>query len=582
MADQEQVDLLKQGVDVWNAWREKNPVTKIDLSDIYFPDSGDAIAFTVGDDLRGVNFSDANLSGSDFGGVDLCRANLSGADLSNSNFNSVKLSGANLSNVRLCSALIEFIDFKNTLLKGANFTLARFHHTDLAGVSLKGVNLNSADFTDCNFKEAILDEADFSYARLNGEDLRNSNLSNTNFSGACFRHSNLRSVDFQNTNLHEADFQNADLGKANLKKANLRGANLTLANLYQANLSYSNLSEANLLNADIIGADLSMADLSNSYLIKATVLKTNFYCANLNGVCIQDWNTNEETNLEGVICEYIFMKSFFDNSLNKAIPTERCPKNPSQNFELGEFTKRFQISRNILELTFQDGMPWKAFAQVFNDVNQKVLKKYDSELYLQEYKVLGDSLVTLKIVYPADADGDKLQEELQGKVQLLEKSKLENARLKGKLEEKSNSSEEKDNTIQQLIRMLSWNEQLERGIELGKELGSQSISNTGDNVNIVAGSNNSQLHQQEKGDKNEQSKSFYRRFLDGAKDIHFILKILIPVSIFIIAALSVALPHAVDCIKNSFNQNELPIVSFKSNKSNADISFPQKSPRPYP
>jgi hypothetical protein len=32
MANQEQLDILKQGIEVWNAWRVKNPDVMIDLS----------------------------------------------------------------------------------------------------------------------------------------------------------------------------------------------------------------------------------------------------------------------------------------------------------------------------------------------------------------------------------------------------------------------------------------------------------------------------------------------------------------------------------------------------------------------
>ena len=31
MADRKQLKILKQGVEVWNAWREENPDAKIDL-----------------------------------------------------------------------------------------------------------------------------------------------------------------------------------------------------------------------------------------------------------------------------------------------------------------------------------------------------------------------------------------------------------------------------------------------------------------------------------------------------------------------------------------------------------------------
>ena len=57
MANQEQLDLLKQGVPVWNQWRKEHPEIAPDLSGI---------------DLYGMNLSGANLS----------KANLNVADLS--------------------------------------------------------------------------------------------------------------------------------------------------------------------------------------------------------------------------------------------------------------------------------------------------------------------------------------------------------------------------------------------------------------------------------------------------------------------------------------------------------------------
>lgn len=56
MANEEQLSILRQGVKIWNTWREENPLIRVDLS---------------GTDLSGakfsfVNLSDANLSGINF------------------------------------------------------------------------------------------------------------------------------------------------------------------------------------------------------------------------------------------------------------------------------------------------------------------------------------------------------------------------------------------------------------------------------------------------------------------------------------------------------------------------------------
>ena len=71
MANQEQLEILKQGVKAWNKWREQEPETEVDLS--------------------GANLGKANLGGVYLGGANLSRAHLNeaylvGAKLSRSNF----------------------------------------------------------------------------------------------------------------------------------------------------------------------------------------------------------------------------------------------------------------------------------------------------------------------------------------------------------------------------------------------------------------------------------------------------------------------------------------------------------------
>src|SRR5947208_2723782 len=56
MADQQQLDLLQQGVEVWNAWRDQHPEILIKLS---------------GTDLSGAHLSGARVGWTIFGDVDL-------------------------------------------------------------------------------------------------------------------------------------------------------------------------------------------------------------------------------------------------------------------------------------------------------------------------------------------------------------------------------------------------------------------------------------------------------------------------------------------------------------------------------
>ena len=66
MANEEQLEILKKGVEVWNQWRRENHDIKIDLRN--------AILTKV--DLLGINLSEAILFE-----IDLREANLRKADL---------------------------------------------------------------------------------------------------------------------------------------------------------------------------------------------------------------------------------------------------------------------------------------------------------------------------------------------------------------------------------------------------------------------------------------------------------------------------------------------------------------------
>jgi hypothetical protein len=114
VADPAHLDLLRQGVEVWNAWRAKEPSVRPD-------------------------FREANLSGANLRGAELWNADLSGANLSGANLWKADLSGADLSGAGLWNA---------DLLQ-ANLTQANLAGADLRGGQLLETNLVDATLTDC-------------------------------------------------------------------------------------------------------------------------------------------------------------------------------------------------------------------------------------------------------------------------------------------------------------------------------------------------------------------------------------------------------------------------------------------------
>ena len=113
MANEELLNILKQGVDVWNKWREANLGVKVDLS---------------GADLREAHLNHADLSGADLSGAILYRANFRGASLIDTNLRQAILQEADLSVTALIRA-----DLRETTLASTNLTGARLWEADLTG-----------------------------------------------------------------------------------------------------------------------------------------------------------------------------------------------------------------------------------------------------------------------------------------------------------------------------------------------------------------------------------------------------------------------------------------------------------------
>ncbi len=167
MAHQEQFDLLKQGVEVWNHWRQEHSEMRPTLREVDLR----------GADLREVNFKEVDLREADLREADLREANLSGANLSRVSFNRADLREADLSHANLSHA-----DFSRTGLSGVDLDQADLSIAYIKafsfGANLSQANLSHADLSYANLSQANLNRANLSQANLSEVDLRGANLSN--------------------------------------------------------------------------------------------------------------------------------------------------------------------------------------------------------------------------------------------------------------------------------------------------------------------------------------------------------------------------------------------------------------------
>jgi uncharacterized protein YjbI with pentapeptide repeats len=203
MANQEHLEILKQGVVVWNRWREEHADIRPDLSE-------------------------ADLTGLHLSGAWLYQTNFYGANLSDTYIQSTNMFESDFRHALLCRA-----DFNHSLLDRANLSYA-----NLCEASIYIAHCDSAIFHSADLRKTLLLETKFRRADFNQADLSQANLSEASFIDA---------------NLSGADLSDVDLTGAVLSGTNLSGANLSGAYLYRTTLVNTNLTRANLSNCFIYG-----------------------------------------------------------------------------------------------------------------------------------------------------------------------------------------------------------------------------------------------------------------------------------------------------------------------------------------
>jgi uncharacterized protein YjbI with pentapeptide repeats len=202
MPNQTHFEMVKQGVETWNKWREENPEIEPDLSDV------------------------------DFSGLKLNNANLSDADLRRTNLKNTDFRGANLVRADLRASNINQTSFNLAKLREANFSESYLRKSDLIEADLARAYFIRTDLVKVDLCETYLTKADFRWAYLIGTDLR------------------------------QADLTQADLRWAHLSESNLSEASLISANLIKASIIKSNLHHCNLKGALLAWTHFGDVDLS--------------------------------------------------------------------------------------------------------------------------------------------------------------------------------------------------------------------------------------------------------------------------------------------------------------------------------
>lgn len=245
-----------------------------------------------------------------------------------------------------------------------------------------------------SFRESDLTNATFTGAKLKGTDFRGAKLIRT-----CWKNvKNLEDIRFGNSYLkyvsirkllltNDGSSQNFDT--FNLEGIDLEGANLHDASFIGTNLNYANLRDTNLQRARLKQAQLDGTDLTG---------------ACLSGAFLEDWGITSDTELQGIRCEYIYMRVPTQDDPNPC----RKPDNYNEVFEDGDFADFIRPLTDTLDLYHNQGVDPRAIAIAFKELAEN---NPEAELEIVAMEKRGRDKFLLRAKTAITADKSELSAE---------------------------------------------------------------------------------------------------------------------------------------------------------------------------
>jgi len=300
------------GIDLSNAYLEYADFTDADLSGADLRGAIMAHAQFVNTRLAGAKLQDANLGACLIENADFLDADLTGATLAKSTIRASRFHRCNITGRMgaFLETVFERADFTASVLAGNDFIEADISHCVFAGADLSKASFLSPVMRHANFDRAILTGVNFVGALAGHASFKNASMFNVRFVKGCeltnclfsgadasegnFRDNDLRSADFSHATLRKTDFSDADLSQAKLNACEAYQAQFMGSNLQGATMQGINLMEGSLHKARLQGANLRNANLYSVSFLDATLGHTDFGGAYLEKTILRDWRPELE------------------------------------------------------------------------------------------------------------------------------------------------------------------------------------------------------------------------------------------------------------------------------------------------
>jgi uncharacterized protein YjbI with pentapeptide repeats len=243
------------------------------------------------------------------------------------------------------------------------------------------------------------------YSSIGGTQFRGADLTQVDLSRAVLKQTDFRGAKLQQTNFHLA--KNLDLARVGHSILADRRVLDLLVSHRGSHQSYAGriLKGAYLAGADLRGADFTDAELSHAALVGAQLeganltrsqaIGTQFQQSRMTAACLESWNIDSTTQLEGIHCDYIYLLNL------------RQERRPSDGiFRSGEFAQLFREVINTIDLIFNNGIDWKAFSFSFQQLQ---IDYADQDLMVRSVENKGEGMTVIKLAVDPKADKQRIQ-----------------------------------------------------------------------------------------------------------------------------------------------------------------------------
>ena len=187
----------------------------------------------------------------------------------------------------------------------------------------------------------------------------------------------------------------------NLGLARLKGTILEDPRVRELLVSRNGIGQ-DFTDADLRGANLQEAKLQEAILVRSQLLDADLSDADLTNACIQDWNINRNTRFAGVKCKRVYLKRSPSGHFLE-------PKPDSGEFLPGEFEKWVTDIRDTIDLIFQNGLNWRAFAF---SLTQTAIDHEGLDLSVRSIENKGDGVVVAKVGVSLETNKTAIHQQL--------------------------------------------------------------------------------------------------------------------------------------------------------------------------